>query len=85
MEPNPILPFPLAASERLERDLEEIEAAIAMVVSGAATRIRLIGLAAADDAAPQGLASAQGAGVSFAIDRSADHQPAIIIGPLEPR
>ena len=85
MEPNPILPFPLAASERQERDLEEIEAAIAMVVSGAATRIRLVGLSAALDVAPEGLASAQGAGVAFAIDRSADQHPAIIIGPLDPR
>ncbi|HSD78397.1 MAG TPA: hypothetical protein VLA98_13380, partial [Solirubrobacteraceae bacterium] len=66
MEPSPIVPFPLAPTEQFERDLDEIEAAIAMVVSGAATRIRLIGLAAAVDVAPEGLARAQLAGVTFA-------------------
>jgi hypothetical protein len=85
MEPNPVLPFPLASTERLERDLDEIDAAIAMVVTGAATRIRLIGLTGAADAAAQGLARAQLAGVVFAIDRTADREPAIIIGPIEPR
>ncbi|HEY6012695.1 MAG TPA: hypothetical protein VIU37_01765 [Candidatus Limnocylindrales bacterium] len=85
MEPSPILPFPVASIERLERDLDEIDAAIAMVVAGVATRIRLIGLSAAVEAAPQGLARAQLAGVTFAVDRQADRQPAIIIGPLEQR
>jgi hypothetical protein len=82
MESGPILPFPLASTDRLARDLGEIDAAIAMVVAGIATRVRLIGLAAALDAAPQGLARAQLAGVTFVVDRSADRQPAIIIGPL---
>lgn len=81
MEPSPIVPFPLTSTERLERDLDEIDAAIAMVVSGSATRIRLIGLAAAVDVAPQGLARAQLAGVTFAVDRPADRRPAIIVGP----
>lgn len=85
MEPGPILPFPLAAATQLERDLDEIDAAIAMVVSGAATRIRLVGLVAAVDAAPQGLARAQLAGVAFAVDRPADRRPAIIVGPLAQR
>lgn len=80
-----MLPFPLASTDRLARDLDEIDAAIAMVVSGVAIRIRLIGLAAALDAAPQGLARAQLAGVTFAVDRSADRPPAIIIGPIAQR
>lgn len=85
MEPSAILPFPLASAKRLERDLDEIDAAIAMVVRGIATRVRLIGLAAAREAAPQGLARAQVAGVAFALDLEADHRPAIIVGPLAPR
>lgn len=85
MEPNTILPFPLASSERLERDLDEIDAAIAMVAIGIATRIRLIGLASAVEAAAPGLARAQLAGVAFSLDRPADHAPAIVIGPVEPR
>ena len=85
MEPSTILPFPFAASERLERDLEEIDAAIAMVAIGVATRVRLVGLGAAAEAAAQGLARAQLAGVAFFVDRAADRAPAIIIGPLDPR
>jgi hypothetical protein len=85
MESSPILPFPLASTDQLARDLDEIDAAIAMVASGVATRIRLIGLAAAADAAAQGLAHAQFAGVTFTVDRPADRPPAIIIGPLAQR
>ena len=85
MEPSAILPFPLASAERLARDLDEIDAAIAMVVGGIATRVRLIGLAAAGEAAAQGLARAQSAGVAFTLDREADQRPAIIVGPIEPR
>ena len=85
MEPSPILPFPLASSDRHVRDLDEIDAAIAMVAGGVATRVRLVGLGDAAEAAAQGLARAQLAGVAFAIDRPADGQPAIMIGPVEPR
>ena len=84
MEPSRILPFPVASSERLARDLDEIDAAIAMVVAGAATRIRLVGLAMAAEAAAPGLSRAQFAGVAFSLDRPSDRSPAIIIGPLEP-
>jgi hypothetical protein len=85
MEPSRILPFPFASDERLERDLDEIDAAIAMVARGVATRMRLVGLAAAVEAAAPGLARAQAAGVAFSLEGSSDRQPAIIIGPLQPR
>jgi hypothetical protein len=85
MEPNAVVPFPLVTSEQLDRDLNEIDAAIAMVLVGAASRIRLIGLATAEEAAVPGLIRAQLAGVMFRLDRSADRAPAIIIGPLVPR
>ncbi|MGZ8513694.1 MAG: hypothetical protein ACXW4H_01410, partial [Candidatus Limnocylindrales bacterium] len=82
MEPSRILPFPLVPSERLERDLDEIDAAIAMIVGGVATRVRLVGLATAAEVAARGLSRAQAAGVAFCLDRPSDHSPAIIIGPL---
>ena len=85
MEPSQILPFPLASSDRHARDLDEIDAAIAMVAGGVATRVRLVGLGDAAEAAAQGLARAQLAGVGFALHRPTDSQAAITIGPVEPR
>ncbi len=85
MESNPILPFPLASSDRHARDLDEIEAAIAMVVGGVATRVRLVGLGAATEAAAQGLARAQRAGVGFALHHPAASPATILIGPVEAR
>jgi hypothetical protein len=85
MEPNAVVPFPLVSPEQLDRDLSEIDAAIAMVLLGAARRVRLIGLSTAEEAAALGLGRAQQAGVMFRLDRSADRPPAIMIGPLEPR
>jgi hypothetical protein len=74
-----------AASERdpLEIALAEIEVAIELVRRGQARRVRLVGLAAAEEAAGLGLARAQAAGVRFAIERSTEPGQAIsvVIGP----
>ena len=74
-----------AASERdpLEVALAEIEVAIELVRRGQARRIRLVGLAAAEDAAGIGLARAQEAGVRFVLERSTEpgHAISLLIGP----
>ena len=58
------------SSEPVDLDLAEVDAAIAMVASGAATRVRLTGLRQPDDVAGAALARAQAAHVAFELDRS---------------
>jgi hypothetical protein len=74
-----------AASERdpLEIALAEIDVAIELVRRGQARRIRLVGLAAAEQAAGIGLARAQEAGVRFVLERSTapGHAISLLIGP----
>ena len=65
MDATTILPFPLAAPDGLARERAEIDAAIAMVALGVATRVRLVGLADVDEIAAAGLARAQSAGVEI--------------------
>jgi hypothetical protein len=81
MDRTTILPFPLAAQDGLARERAEIDAAIAMVARGVATRVRLVGLADVDEVAAGGLARAQSAGVDFALDRGVGGPPAVIVGP----
>jgi hypothetical protein len=54
----------------LDADLREVDVAIEMVARGAAVRVRIVGMNAADAIAPIALARAQLAGVDFRIDRS---------------
>ncbi len=61
--------------------LAEIDAAIAMVALGAAVSVRLINLALAEESAFDAAARAQGAGVSFSLNRDASGSVALIIGP----
>jgi hypothetical protein len=61
--------YVLPSADELERDLREVDAAIAMIASGAAIRVRLIGLRVPDEVAPVGLARAQAAGIGFRVDR----------------
>jgi len=79
-------PFPRAlepTDEDVERALSQIDAAIALVVRGAAVRIRLIGFPLVDVLAGLGAAHAQLAGVGFQIDRLAPTAAAaMIVGPL---
>ncbi len=56
------------ADDPLDIDLREIDVAIALVVRGAAVRIRLVGLNAPDAVASMALARAQHAGVDFHVD-----------------
>ena len=74
--------YVLPASESsIDADLREVDSAIAMVIGGAAVRVRLVGLHAPDEIAPIALARAQAAGVRFGIDRLATTR--LTIGPLE--
>ena len=82
MDHSSVLRFPDASSGIDARDVVEIDAAIAMVGSGLATRVRLVGLARPEAAAGVGLAHAQDAGVVVSLDRS-PAGIAITIGPLE--
>jgi len=79
-------PFPRAlepTDDDVERALSQIDAAIALVVRGAAVRIRLIGFPLVDVLAGLGAAHAQLAGVGFQIDRLAPTAAAaMIVGPL---
>ncbi|HUP54670.1 MAG TPA: hypothetical protein VM408_04115 [Methylomirabilota bacterium] len=63
--------------------VREIEIAIEMVVSGRARVVQISGLDAAERAAASGLASAQSAGVAFALQRSGSDPGAVTlrIGP----
>jgi hypothetical protein len=80
-------PFPRAlepTDEDVERALSQVDAAIALVVRGAAVRIRLIGFPLADVVAGLAAAHAQIAGVGFQIDRLAPTAAAaMIVGPLD--
>lgn len=56
------------ADDPLDADLREVDVAIEMVASGAAVRVRLVGLVGADEVAAIALARAQEAGVEFRMD-----------------
>jgi hypothetical protein len=77
------LPFPNASIDPIDHDVTEIDAAITLVASGLATRVRLVGLRRPDAAAPAGLAHAQEAHVGFSLDRSADGIAAVTLGPRD--
>jgi hypothetical protein len=81
MDPTTLLPFPGASPGTVDADLAEIEAVIALVSMGLATRVRLVGLAHADDVAAEGLALAQAARVAFALERGPTGSIAITLGP----
>jgi hypothetical protein len=80
MDQSSVVPFPDSSSGVDARDVVEIDAAIALVGSGVATRVRLVGLVRPEAAAGVGLAHAQDAGVVFRLERSAVGI-AITIGP----
>ena len=84
---SPISPFPRDAEEVTDADapaLVEIDAAIAMVVNGHATRVRLTALPFVGRVAGIGAAHAQAAGVAFRIE-GADRAGVltVTVGPLE--
>lgn len=69
MEPADLIVLPRLRIERLELDLAHVDAAIDLVRSGAATRVRLVGLTDNGDLASTALARAQAAEVAFGVDR----------------
>jgi len=81
MDPTTILPFPGAVSGPVDGDLAEIEAGVALVSMGLATRVRLVGLAHPDAVAGAGLARAQASNVAFALDHGSNGVTAITLGP----
>lgn len=76
-----VLPFPPAQELPRQRDIAEIVAAVALVASGAARRVRLVNLAEPLVAAGEGAAEASAAGVNFRIERQDDHIE-VVVGPL---
>lgn len=76
-----VLPFPPAQELPRQRDITEIVAAIVLVASGVARRVRLVNLADPLVAAGEGAAEASAAGVNFRIERQDDHIE-VIVGPL---
>ena len=75
-----VIPFPHALEESIERDLDQVDAAIALVAAGHARRVRLVGLADPEAVGALGLAHAQLAGVGFRLDAGAD-AVAVTLGP----
>ncbi len=69
-------------ADDLERALTEVDAAIALVVRGAAVSVRLCNLAGAEEAAFDATARAQAAGVAFSLQRDRPGSTTMIVGPL---
>jgi hypothetical protein len=69
------------AYDPFERTLFEIDAAIALVVAGAAVTVRLVALPAAERAAVIGAARAQAAGVAFRLRREPPASISLVVGP----
>jgi hypothetical protein len=84
MDPTTLLPFPGASPAAVDADLAEIEAGVALVSMGLATRVRLVGLAHVDAVAAAGLALAQAAHVAFALERNPNGVAAVTLGPRTP-
>ena len=72
-----------APAQPVDRALTEIDIAIALVLGGAARRIRICGLPAVEHAAATGLARAQAAGLAFELQRDplAGGAASLVIGP----
>jgi hypothetical protein len=70
--------------DAIERALSEVDAAIGMVVLGAAVSVRLSNLPGAEDAAFDAAARAQAAGVAFSLLRDRPGWPTMIVGPRLP-
>ena len=83
VEPIPFPRAPEPSDQELDSALAEVDAAIALVRGGAATRIRLIGFALADAIAGLAAAHAQLAGVRFQLETAElAGAVAIIVGPM---
>ena len=77
---------PSVAAEAGAAALAEIDAAIALVLSAVARRVRLTALPFVEPVAATGLARARAAGVAFAFERGERAGVATVtIGPRDPR
>ncbi len=72
------------AGDRSEVDLREIDSAIELVRCGAATRVRLAGVASSGQVVGLAVARAQAAGIHIRID-PATPTPVLTFGPAERR
>ena len=84
MESANLIVLPRPRTDPDELALVHIDAAIELVRSGAALRVRLAGLAEAADQVSAALARAQAAGVDFAVDRH-DAAMTLTFGPRQQR
>ena len=69
------------SADSVEHVLTEIDAAIAMVALGVAVTVQLCNLAAMEEAAFDGAARAQAAGVAFSLRQDGPRLIAMIVGP----
>ena len=75
-------PFPLPGDDAIDRAIAEIDAAIELVLAGAARKVTLTGMPGLAGAAGVGAARAQDALVGF---RMAPGRPdTVVIGPVRP-
>ncbi|HET7169162.1 MAG TPA: hypothetical protein VFI69_08150 [Candidatus Limnocylindrales bacterium] len=85
MDPADIIMLPRPRTAPFDRGLLDIDAAIELVVRGAAVRVRLTGMPEAGDLASIGLARAQAVDLGFSAERDAGGLT-LTIGPRnEPR
>ena len=69
MEPADLVVLPRPRTDPDEVDLVHVDAAIELVVSGVAARVRLAGMADSASLASIAVARAQAADITFAVDR----------------
>ena len=81
MEPIPRSQPVAPVDATIERDLAEVDAAIALVDHGTASRVLLVGLSALDRIAAMAVARGQAAGVRVRLERHGD-ATALTIDPL---
>ena len=74
--------LPADATDRLAIAIREVMAAIDLVASGGASRVAIVNLEGLEQAAAEGLAAAQGAGVAFRLEREPTGAPTAIVGPI---
>ena len=84
MEPAGIIMLPRVRTDPFELETADLDAAIELVRTGLADRVRLVGLSLADDLAAIGLARAQAADVDFSVDRH-PHALTLTVGPRHTR
>jgi len=84
MDPLELRPSTAAPDETIARDMVEIDAAIRLVATGVATRVRLVSLSRPESVAARGLARAQAAHIAFGLGRDSLGAVSVTIGPVEP-